>query len=474
MANSAMISPKSAYHPATSPSLQNMNSMGAMGPMSTMSNSMSPMNTMSHQMNSYTNGMSAAAAAGGMGSMSTMSTMSMNGGMGSMPTNLNSMSGMNSMTAAGMTGFNGMNGMGTMNSMNGMNNSAAMSMRLAAQAQAQADTLNRVRAEKTYRRSYTHAKPPYSYISLITMGIQQSPQKMVTLSDIYQFIMDLFPFYRQNQQRWQNSIRHSLSFNDCFVKVPRTPDRPGKGSFWTLHPDAGNMFENGCYLRRQKRFKCPKRESLRKEQKDNLRQGEDQDDDDDEHRENGRDGVTVSNASTPVSNDTTDVSHTHNALQSHHQMASPPQQHHHHQEQHHHQQQQHHHHPGHHPDLHKMEPPSLSPPPASMASAGIPTRPIAHPAASMTSMTAMPGTYPAAMFGPGGQHPSFTHPFSINSIISSEHKLDMKGYEAMAYAPYNSMPSMTSPMAKPSMDYTIPATSGEATYSQLATANHNM
>nr|XP_009671458.1 PREDICTED: hepatocyte nuclear factor 3-beta [Struthio camelus australis] len=118
--------------------------------------------------------------------------------------------------------------------------------------------LNRSRDPKTYRRSYTHAKPPYSYISLITMAIQQSPNKMLTLSEIYQWIMDLFPFYRQNQQRWQNSIRHSLSFNDCFLKVPRSPDKPGKGSFWTLHPDSGNMFENGCYLRRQKRFKCEK------------------------------------------------------------------------------------------------------------------------------------------------------------------------------------------------------------------------
>ncbi|KAG5265894.1 hypothetical protein AALO_G00247500 [Alosa alosa] len=115
--------------------------------------------------------------------------------------------------------------------------------------------INRSRDPKTYRRSYTHAKPPYSYISLITMAIQQSTSKMLTLSEIYQWIMDLFPFYRQNQQRWQNSIRHSLSFNDCFVKVPRSPDKPGKGSFWTLHPDSGNMFENGCYLRRQKRFK---------------------------------------------------------------------------------------------------------------------------------------------------------------------------------------------------------------------------
>nr|XP_013999508.1 unnamed protein product [Salmo salar] len=116
----------------------------------------------------------------------------------------------------------------------------------------------RSRDPKTYRRSYTHAKPPYSYISLITMALQQSTTKMLTLNELYQWIQDLFPFYRQNQQRWQNSIRHSLSFNDCFLKVPRSPDKPGKGSFWTLHPDSGNMFENGCYLRRQKRFRCEK------------------------------------------------------------------------------------------------------------------------------------------------------------------------------------------------------------------------
>lgn len=75
------------------------------------------------------------------------------------------------------------------------------------------------RENEVYRRSLAGAKPPYSYISLITMAIQSSSHKMCTLSEIYQYIIDQFPFYRQSQQRWQNSIRHSLSFNDCFVKV---------------------------------------------------------------------------------------------------------------------------------------------------------------------------------------------------------------------------------------------------------------
>ncbi|CAF1613199.1 unnamed protein product [Adineta ricciae] len=107
----------------------------------------------------------------------------------------------------------------------------------------------------SYARRYATSKPPYSYISLIAHAINNSPERMCTLSQIYQYIQDHYAYYRQNQQRWQNSIRHSLSFNDCFVKVPRHADRPGKGSYWTLHPDSGNMFENGCYLRRQKRFK---------------------------------------------------------------------------------------------------------------------------------------------------------------------------------------------------------------------------
>src|SRR6218665_777357 len=134
---------------------------------------------------------------------------------------------------------------------------------------AAADDMFKGMKERVNQRSDSNpnSKPPLSYISLITMAIQNSEQRMCTLNKIYSFIVTQYPYYRNNQKQWQNSIRHCLSFNDCFVKISRGTDKPGKGSYWTLHPDAENMFQNGFSLRRQKRFRCATKEPQRKKPK---------------------------------------------------------------------------------------------------------------------------------------------------------------------------------------------------------------
>jgi hypothetical protein len=98
---------------------------------------------------------------------------------------------------------------------------------------------------------YDVAKPPYSYASLIAQALLATNSKRLTLNQIYSWIMDKYPYYRSENSGWQNSIRHNLSLNSCFVKLQKSDKDTGKGSYWTVNEEELAAFKDGAFKRRK-------------------------------------------------------------------------------------------------------------------------------------------------------------------------------------------------------------------------------
>lgn len=79
-------------------------------------------------------------------------------------------------------------------------------------------------------------RPPYSYMAMIQFAINSKQSRRMTLKEIYMWIEDNFPYFRQvAKPGWKNSIRHNLSLHDLFI---RETSADGKVSFWTIRPEA--------------------------------------------------------------------------------------------------------------------------------------------------------------------------------------------------------------------------------------------
>uniref|UniRef100_A0A8C2DSA8 Forkhead box protein N3 n=1 Tax=Cyprinus carpio TaxID=7962 RepID=A0A8C2DSA8_CYPCA len=83
-----------------------------------------------------------------------------------------------------------------------------------------------------------NCKPPYSFSCLIFMAIEDAPSKRLPVKDIYNWILDHFPYFANAPTGWKNSVRHNLSLNKCFKKVDKDRSQSiGKGSLWCIDPE---------------------------------------------------------------------------------------------------------------------------------------------------------------------------------------------------------------------------------------------
>ncbi|KAI1268364.1 hypothetical protein F5Y18DRAFT_423727 [Xylariaceae sp. FL1019] len=95
-----------------------------------------------------------------------------------------------------------------------------------------------------YDENGKEIKPRMSYAQMISRAILESPDKRLTLNQIYNWIDEHFTYFKNGEGGWQNSIRHNLSLNKSFTKKDRAKDDPGKGGNWMIVPGCEEQFLN--------------------------------------------------------------------------------------------------------------------------------------------------------------------------------------------------------------------------------------
>lgn len=87
-----------------------------------------------------------------------------------------------------------------------------------------------------------------SYTAMIAQAILKKSSKS-TLSDIYEYMEKTFPSLEKRGTGWRNCVRHTLSLNDCFLKLHRPEN--GRSCNWTIHPSYYESFSRGDYRKKR-------------------------------------------------------------------------------------------------------------------------------------------------------------------------------------------------------------------------------
>lgn len=108
-------------------------------------------------------------------------------------------------------------------------------------------------SDSSSTKSFTEVleKPKESFLTLVAKAILSSNGNSMVLSEIYDWILQNYPYFQNAKCAWQSSVRHSLSVNECFVKGKRAKN--GRGFVWSIHPICIESFKKGDFDRRTAR-----------------------------------------------------------------------------------------------------------------------------------------------------------------------------------------------------------------------------
>ncbi len=105
-----------------------------------------------------------------------------------------------------------------------------------------------VEASESGSNPQSNASLP-SYTAMIAQAILSKEGHRSTLSDIYEYMNKSFPAFERRGTGWRNCVRHTLSLNDCFIKLHRPEN--GRSCNWAVHPTYFESFSRGDYRKRR-------------------------------------------------------------------------------------------------------------------------------------------------------------------------------------------------------------------------------